>query len=264
VLAIAMIALDDGFFGCMTAPAEDRVPSALAAGVPATTDEMLQQMARQAGVIFAGQVLAVRRPVGYAGSAQDAAEGVVEIDFRVDEPVIGPGQGAVYTLREWAGLWTGSTERYRPGQRLLLFLWSPDAHGLSSPVHGLDGAIPLRGGRIAPGPDSATTATAEWLVDLRWLRVQTLRQPFATREPGWPVHRPPHGPISELENSPTAGAIAARAEVAPPQRDLPAPSLLTPWLMQPPSFQSTDAETEPLAQVLSLCRNQMKVSHAAH
>ncbi len=260
MLAIALV---NEFLGCMAAPAQEWVPAALAAGVPATTDEMIEQMAQQAGVIFAGQVLAVRRPVGYAGSAQDATEGVVEIDFRVDEPVLGPSQGAVYTLREWAGLWTGTTERYRPGQRLLLFLRSPNAQGLSSPVHGLDGAIPLRGGGVAPGPDSHTTAAAEWLVDLRWLRAQTLRRPVEIRNPGWPVHRPPHAPISELANSPTPGAIAARAELAPPQSDLPTPTLPTPWLMEPPSFQSTDAAAEPLAQVLSLCRNQMKVSHVA-
>jgi hypothetical protein len=266
VLAIAMIALVNECLGCMTAPAQEQVAAgSLAAGAPATTDEMLQQMAQQAGAIFAGQVLAVRRPAGYAGSGQSAAEAVVEIDFRVDEPVLGPSQGTVYTLREWAGLWAGSTERYRLGQRLLLFLRSPNAQGLSAPVHGLDGAIPLRGGGIAPGPDTATAAAAERLVDLRWLRAQTLRQPVATREPGWPVHGPPHAPISEQASSRIPEAIAARAEVGTaPVTDFAAATLPTPWLMEPPAFQSTNAAAEPLAQVLSLCRNQMKVSDAAH
>ena len=155
----------------------NRLPDRSRLLFPQRPDQMIEQMTQQAGVIFAGEVLAVRRPLGYAGSAQDAAEGVVGVDFRVDEAVLGPGQGTIYTLREWAGLWTGGTERYRSGQRVLVFLRSPNAQGLSSPVHGPEGIIPLRGGGMAPGPDSAATIAAGWLVDLRWLHAQTEREP---------------------------------------------------------------------------------------
>ena len=109
-------------------------PSAYSA--PATADALIQQMSLAAGVIFAGQVTAVRGPAGFAGSGQDAAGGIVEIDFHVDLSLRGPATGSTYTLREWSGLWSGNPERYRVGQRLLLFLYAPGPHGLGAPVHG--------------------------------------------------------------------------------------------------------------------------------
>ena len=61
--------------------------------------DALHAMTRLAGVIFAGQVVAVRRIDG-----GNDATGVVEIDFAVEDSVRGVS-GGVYTLREWAGLW---------------------------------------------------------------------------------------------------------------------------------------------------------------
>src|SRR5271163_2679584 len=50
------------------------------AAAPQSTAAALARMAALAGVIFAGQVTAVRRPAGFAGSPQSAAEGLVEIE----------------------------------------------------------------------------------------------------------------------------------------------------------------------------------------
>jgi hypothetical protein len=222
-----------------------------AAGLPETADAAIEEMAALAGVIFAGQVTAVRGPVGSAGS------GIVEVDFRVDEAVKGPAAGSIYTLREWAGLWNAAAGhgRYRAGQRLLIFLYAPDANGLSSPVRGLDGAVPLRGGGLAPGPDDTTATAAEWMVDLRWIEAQTLRG-RAILLPGpkgptkifpGPVSPRPvfPGPISAMVTDGDAARTAM--EQAPSMVRLP---VGTPQPVAP-------VEAQPLAFVIGLCQEAM-------
>jgi hypothetical protein len=127
---------------------------------PQTVVDILHQLSDRADVIFAGQVLAIRRPNG----------GVVEVEFRVDQAIRGCTGGTPYILREWNGLWAGDNQRYRVGQRLLMLLHAPSAAGISSPVGGLDGAIPIRqgGAAMAPGDDVATPPQPPY-VDLRWL-----------------------------------------------------------------------------------------------
>jgi len=58
----------------------------------------------------------------------------------------GAAPGQSLTIHEWAGLWS-SGERYRVGERVLLFLYSPGKLGLTSPVAGAMGrfAIDSRG-----------------------------------------------------------------------------------------------------------------------
>ena len=126
---------------------------------PQTVVDVLHQLSDKADVIFAGQVVAIRR----------SNAGVVEVEFRVDQAIRGCTAGTPYVLREWAGLWEGETQRYRVGQRLLMLLHSPSAAGMSSPVGGLDGAIPIRqGGAASPVADGATPRQPPF-VDLRWL-----------------------------------------------------------------------------------------------
>lgn len=146
-----------------------------------SSDDALRAMEQMAGVIFSGQVTAVRREVGNDGGA-----GVVEIEFAVDDAVRGVSGGS-YTLREWAGLWPGDDEPFRVGQRFLMLLYAPSAAGLSSPVGGMDGAIPIRGGGAGAtsGSGLATAASvgsgATGLVmDMRWVQTQVVR-PLAYR-----------------------------------------------------------------------------------
>ena len=54
--------------------------------VPASADAVIDEMSRAAGVIFVGQVTAVRRPVAFG---MDASGGIVEVDLRVDQAVRG-------------------------------------------------------------------------------------------------------------------------------------------------------------------------------
>jgi hypothetical protein len=251
----------------LSSPALAEQPVAV---VPETVDALIEQMSVAAGVIFAGQVIAVRRPAGIAGSEQDAAEGIVEIDLRVDQSARGPAAGSIYTLREWTGLWAGAeaggSRRYRVGQRLLLFLYPPDAHGLTAPVHGAEGAIPLRGSGVAPGPDDTTNASAEWLVDLRWLQAQAIRSPSHSPDPV----RPPINPISPIRD-PILGPASEGVPALPAdsgsifyldcvhggqrctkQSD---PSVgravRQPWGLPPA------VETQPLSQVLALCHQAL-------
>lgn len=129
-----------------------------------TVTDILHQMSDRADVIFIGQVLTVHLPEG--GSP---ASGIVEIQFRVDEAIRGCKTGQPYVLHEWGGLWAGGGGRYRVGQRLLMLLHAPGAGGMSSPVGGLDGAIPIRQSTTGAPPAENVTPPSLPFVDLRWL-----------------------------------------------------------------------------------------------
>ena len=105
----------------------------------------LRLLARDAGYIFDGTVLSVLRVV----QNEIGNVGTVEITFRVEQAMRGTRAGQVLTIREWAGLWE-SGERYRPGERLLLFLYSPSKLGLTSPVGGSSGrfAVDAKGNAL--------------------------------------------------------------------------------------------------------------------
>ncbi|WP_433966682.1 hypothetical protein [Tunturiibacter gelidiferens] len=136
-----------------------------------TVTDVLHEMSDRADVIFMGQVLTVRLPGG-AGPTS----GIVEVDFRVDQAIRGCRAGEPYVLREWGGLWAGNSQRYRVGQRMLMLLHAPSAGGMSSPVGGLDGAIPIRQStRVAAVAESATEGPSLPFVDLRWLGARLAR-----------------------------------------------------------------------------------------
>lgn len=138
------------------------------AAVPLDIVTALHQMADKAGVIFVGQVITVRRRDG-----GNTASGVVEVTFEVDQAVRGCSVGS-YVLREWAGLWEGDDQRYRTGQRLLMLLHAPGASGMSSPVDGMDGAIPIVRGGSAPLVANSSARVAPPAVDLRWVGTKLL------------------------------------------------------------------------------------------
>jgi hypothetical protein len=126
-------------------------------------EDVLHQMSDEADVIFVGQVVAIRPHDGDGMGA-----GFVEVDFQVDQAIRGCAGGA-YAMREWAGLWSGNAYRYQVGQRLLMMLRAPGVGGMSSPVDGLDGAIPIRGvADASPLAEAVTNAPAP-IADLRWV-----------------------------------------------------------------------------------------------
>jgi hypothetical protein len=148
---------------------------------------VLRSLASRASVVFVGQVESIQ-PNG----------GVMEIVFRVQQPVIGEA-GDTYMLREWSGRWAGGQEHYRVGQRSMIFLYAPSPAGLSSPVDGMTGIVPL----IPMGAD------ADPLLDVRLL---------ATR-----VERHEGSPIVDADFGAIALADALAVVAAWNQQPLPEP-----------------------------------------
>lgn len=103
---------------------------------------------QSAGLAFAGTVKAVEH-VAAAGRNRIAT---TRITFHVDTAIRGVKAGQTLVITEWAGLWS-SGERYRPGERVCLFLYPPSKLGLTSPVRGPAGRFRIRGpGRIVVPP----------------------------------------------------------------------------------------------------------------
>jgi len=99
---------------------------------------VLQQLARAAGIIFSGRVTFI----GQAASSSRPTPSSTTITFQVEDAIRGSSTGQSLTIHEWAGLWTNG-ERYRVGQRVLLFLYSPSKLGLTSPVAGAMGRFAM-------------------------------------------------------------------------------------------------------------------------
>ena len=161
--------------------------------VPADVSAVLVDLASRAAVIFTGQVLAIT-----------PSAGVVDIRFQIDTPIRNCPQNGNYVVREWAGLWTAHPNRYRVGQRVLLFLAARGVAGMSAPVDVNDGIVPLIATAQQPIMDASGTVPADspsdgLTVDLRWLQARV------TRSSTTPV----------LLNSLSAGNSAAKAWSGP-------------------------------------------------
>lgn len=90
-----------------------------------------REFARAAGTIFSGTVTSVaRRPA----TANQAIE-TVAITFHVERAIRGAMANEELTIQQWIGVWSGG-QRYRVGERVLLFLYSPSKLGLTSSVGG--------------------------------------------------------------------------------------------------------------------------------
>ena len=191
-----------------------RLPTASTPIAPAT-GAALVDMATQAAIIFAGQVLSIDH---------QEASGFVDIRFRIEEAVRNCPKNGDYVLREWAGLWTGHDQRYHVGQHLLLLLTARGAAGMSSTVGGPDGAIPLLPTGAQPvadsygnlPPDEGVTSAAT--VDLRWIqsRVQRTASPGASAHSTLTDPSPWSGPVAPLDptsatttNRPSLGIVLA-------------------------------------------------------
>jgi hypothetical protein len=111
----------------------------------------LRRLTSSAGYIFVGRVKSVQYSPATPGHVP-----TMNIRFQVEQGLRGVGSGRVLTIRQWAGLWDAG-QRYRTGERLLLFLYRPSKLGLTSPVGGALGRFPLdRNGRVLLGMERAT------------------------------------------------------------------------------------------------------------
>jgi hypothetical protein len=172
-----------------------------------TIEDALHRMSDQAGVVFVGEVIAVRYVAGEGG-----ASGVVEVEFRVDQAVRGCMAGGSYVLREWAGLWSGGDQRYRVGQRLLMLLHTPGSGGVTSPVGGMAGAIPIRGSASWLQAAATASTTPSPVADLRWVGTR-LRRSIMYRDASTPLANADSAAKDVTSDSSTAAQQAAVSTV---------------------------------------------------
>lgn len=130
------------------ATAENSVPDVAIA-------QELHRLSSHAATAFVGQITSIQRKAG-----------LVEVRFRVDQPVRGDVPSR-FVLREWAGLWPPESSRYVVGQRVLAFLYGTGRTGLSSPVLGQEGLVPV----------AVQGADAPALLDIRRLAASVVRSP---------------------------------------------------------------------------------------
>jgi hypothetical protein len=88
-------------------------------------------LARAAGTIFSGTVVSIARRPATRGQTVET----VAITFHIENAIRGATPGEDLTISQWIGLWSGG-QRYRVGERVLLFLYPPSKLGLTSSVAG--------------------------------------------------------------------------------------------------------------------------------
>jgi hypothetical protein len=121
----------------------------------------LRQLTSNAEYIFVGRVKSVQYIPARSGRVA-----TMRIRFQVEQGLRGVRSRSVLTIRQWAGLWDAG-ERYRTGERLLLFLYRPSKLGLTSPVGGARGRFTLdRNGQVLLGWERA----ALWRDSLRQVK----------------------------------------------------------------------------------------------
>jgi len=108
----------------------------------------LRPLSAKSGYIFAGTVTSIA--VAEPHNAKDIA--TIRITFHVDEGVRGVRTGQELTVREWMGAWENG-QRYRVGEKVFLFLYTPSKLGLTSAVGGGQGRFPISGdGSVGVNP----------------------------------------------------------------------------------------------------------------
>jgi hypothetical protein len=96
------------------------------------------QLVRAAGMIFSGTVLKIERRPPKTGQTVET----VAITFHVENSIRGVTAGRNLTISQWVGVWS-SGQRYRIGERVLLFLYPRSKLGLTSTVGGAMGRLPV-------------------------------------------------------------------------------------------------------------------------
>jgi hypothetical protein len=87
------------------------------------------QLARSAGIIFSGTVARIERHPARGGQSLET----IAITFHIENAIRGAARGKDLTIAQWSGLWSNG-QRYRLGERVLLFLYPRSKLGLTSVV----------------------------------------------------------------------------------------------------------------------------------
>lgn len=110
------------------------------------------QFARAAGIIFSGTVTQIDRRGPKVGQWVET----VAVTFHVENSIRGTAPGRQLTITQWIGLWS-SGQRYRVGERVLLFLYPKSKLGLTSWVGGPLGHFAIdRTGQVLLTPQHLT------------------------------------------------------------------------------------------------------------
>jgi hypothetical protein len=99
----------------------------------------LPQLVHAAGTIFSGTVMAISHPASHGAQIE-----TVTITFRVEQAIRGAVPGENLAVTQWMGLWS-SGQRYRIGERVLVFLYPRSKLGLTSLVGGGFGRFAVDG-----------------------------------------------------------------------------------------------------------------------
>ena len=103
-----------------------------------------REMEHAAGIIFSGTVLDIQP---HFADGMHSLE-TVAITFRVENAIRGATRGQNLTISQWAGLWS-TGQRYRLGERVVLFLYPASKLGLTSSVAGPMGRLEMNAaGRV--------------------------------------------------------------------------------------------------------------------
>jgi len=135
------------------------------------------QLARAAGTIFSGTVTAIARHPANAGQSVET----VAITFHIEQAIRGAVPSEDLTISQWIGLWS-SGQRYRVGERVLLFLYPPSKLGLTSCVGG-------GMGRFAIDPWGRVLLSAQHLSAFRTDPVLGGKSRVRLRDFAWAVQR---------------------------------------------------------------------------
>jgi len=107
-----------------------------------------KQIARRAGIIFTGTVIATNHPPEASDQSIPLAATIpaepptVQLSFHVERAIAGVDSGQVFTIHEWVGA-SSMHRTISVGQHVLLFLYPPSRLGFTSPVGGAQGEVLL-------------------------------------------------------------------------------------------------------------------------
>jgi len=107
-----------------------------------------KQMARRAGIIFTGTVIATNHPPAASDQSIPLAAMIpaepptIQLSFQVERAIAGVDSGQVFTIHEWVGA-SSMHRTISVGQHVLLFLYPPSRLGFTSPVGGAQGEVLL-------------------------------------------------------------------------------------------------------------------------
>ena len=119
-------------------PIDDPLPPRIRRPAPPPGTIDLTTLTRAAGTIFSGTVMAIARHP----AARSQTVETVAITFHIENAIRGATPGEDLTISQWIGLWSGG-QRYRVGERVLLFLYPRSKLGLTSCVAGGMGRLPI-------------------------------------------------------------------------------------------------------------------------